>query len=486
MSYKPSYQEEVANALITRNLVVNGSVSQSGQDTVGSLRVTNASVPTVLNTRYVRTAGSNANDGLTPATAWATLAFAVTQIPTIFANAAYVIDITGIIEVLPLRFQIPEYIANVGLTFNPNGIDFVTAPLGIHADLTLLTTIPPANILSVTIDPVTLHRIVLTNLVFAPNVFDGKIIGIPVPGVTKQGVSLDNTVDTIFVNSLISPASIAANGLTISDYGATLTTSPASTTPTITIQDALSGFSIEGVRILAPQTNLSSSISFSQVFDNCIVNCCEVECFSMDNTPAGILFSKVWLHVSTSGRTASRYSNRFTFLQSAAQGVSIEPSFALSRHPGMHSCFLQLGAFKNCSPLCRSSNVPNLLVMSTNISQSLVTGGVSGGIALNGGGVALLQNVRINGSTFGSAVSADGLIRIVAFTLAGTLNGFFGVELIDGAHFRGDAATTVTGTLGDVKIGTLPATTWVAVGLSPNTRISDTGANGDCSTAKHP
>ena len=213
MSYKPSYQEEINNALITRNLVINGSVSQSGQSTVGSLRVTNASVPTTLNTRYVRTAGNNANDGLTPGTAWATLAFAVTQIPTIFANAAYVIDITGIIEVLPARFQIPEYISNVGLTLNPNGIDFVTAPLGIHADLTLLTTILPANIISVTTDPVTLHRIVLTNLVFVPNVFDGKIIGIPVPGVTKQGVSIDNTVDTIFVNSGISSAYTATNCL---------------------------------------------------------------------------------------------------------------------------------------------------------------------------------------------------------------------------------------------------------------------------------
>lgn len=90
----------------------------------------------------------------------------------------------------------------------------------------------------------------------------------------------------------------------------------------------------------------------------------------------------------------------------------------------------------------------------------LFTGGTEDGILARGGGSWSLENVRFD-TAVGDAVHATGLTTGVLTHVTGAGNGGAGVHLEDGASFRvTDNATLVTGTAGDILVGTLPARTW--------------------------
>lgn len=81
-------------------------------------------------------------------------------------------------------------------------------------------------------------------------------------------------------------------------------------------------------------------------------------------------------------------------------------------------------------------------------------------IFARGGGSWSFENVRFDGSG-GDAIHAAGLTTVVVNHVTGATNTGAGVNAQDGASVRVvDNGTTVTGTAGDMLVGTLPARTW--------------------------
>ena len=460
MAYRPSYQEDTACARITRDLCVDGTITSSG----GSL----APAPDLLGVvtvYYVRTTGvdSLVTDGLTPATAFRTLKYALEQkLPFAFQNGAFVFDITGITETLPPDFAIPSPICtSPALPFVGGYLGFA-GPLTIRADLTLDTTILAGNVASLAANPTTQQQTINLSGAIA-GFFLGMVVmqsGV-IMGIVKRQVAL--AIETTAV------ALVPWVDIELRTPGATLND--------VVILNIVGILILEGIELLS---SVSAGLVCGTVGQYFYCHGCTVAAATL-NSPVGgggLIFLNCF--VIASGAFSGIIGQGIEAFRSFFTGI-----YFYGYPHGFE--FVAFGCgFESCEPIGSNST----FVFPTNgyadIENCEFKAPLTYAIdAWGAGSMSLYSNVVNNAGA--GAYRFRGPLTIDAINLpAGVGNAGVGVELLDGAQFTGSAvAIAVTGAGGDVKIGNIAApVTWAAVLASPNNRITDSGPNGDGSSAK--
>ena len=418
----------------------------------------------VVTVYYVRTTGvdSLVTDGLTPATAFRTLKYALEQkLPFAFQNGAFVFDITGITETLPPDFAIPSPICTSPVLPFAGGYLGYSGPLTIRADLTLDTTILAGNVASLAADPTTQQQTI--NL-------SGAIAGFFLGMVVMQSGVIMGVVKRQVALAIETTASGLVPGVDIELR-----------TPGATLNDVVT-LNIVGIHILEG-IELLSSVSAGLVCGTvgqyffCIG--CTVAAVTI-NSPVGgggLIFLNCFVIAGGA------------FSGIIGQGIEAFRSFftGIYFYGYPHGFdFVAFGCgFESCEPIGSNST----FVFPTNgyadIENCEFKAPLTYAIDAWGAGSMSLYGNVVNNAGAG-AYRFRGPLTIDAINLpAGVGNAGFGVELLDGAQFGGSvAAIAVTGAGGDVKIGNLAVTTWAAVLAAANNRITDSGANGDGSSAK--
>ena len=456
MTYKPSYQEGTSQAEITRDLRVDGSISGHIVDLEGQVMV-----------RYVRSGGDNNNDGLTPATAWATFVYGCSQFLGHVDNGCQVLDITGITEELPDNFILPSVVTNTAFLGWSPGFIGLAYGLTIHSDLHVTNIVLPSNITGVVINPNTAQQTIQTNLVFGINALQGRIVsqfGIP------MGVVRSNTGTDILVTA---SALSAVDPIEISLPGATLTANAGSSSTTLAIEGGPYTL-IEGVSLEAPQAGgfaLLVETPLQTLIEGCWVESF-VSFFGMDL----VEFFYSYIFPSAGGNDNCFYQN---LLLSGVLCTDI--NFIAANNSNFQADQIRV---QGCGPIfCSLTSEPR--AMAGSISSCEVINSTTNAFLMNGSGAFTISGFTVDGSG-ASPVKANGTIRVdVSNAPVGVGNAGFGIELADGAHCNIAVTTTIlAGAGGEVKIGNLAVTTYAAISAAPNHRISDSGANGDLSTAK--
>jgi len=443
--------------------------------------------PFIVLARFVRPTGNNANDGLTPATAWATLVYACTQVTAISAAGPVFIDITGINEVLPDEFLIPQIDADRS---NDNLIPYgpalwgVTVSLNIHSDLNTVLSIPAANILAINIDPVTTQESIVTDLVLVPNAYAGKLIsqfGIPFGTIkyndatTLYTTASSNTLD-FFTGMFF------GFDADIQEPGATLTADPGSSFATVSCTGNNNWSAIEGVKIEAPQTNQQPAVYCQRLKSGFVCLACDVACFSglMCYFTNYVYLSNV--HPSTGGCVDSDYDSVFQMTGNYVTGINLYGDLMSS---GREGALLWTSYVDGCGPLFMSPDISFQVNRLQNGEMGFceVKNSTSYGAFAFGAGNFTFSN-NLFDDCADDAIHMNGPIKITVLnTPAGAGNLGAGIRLLDGAHLTATPDVALTGAVGDVEIGNSGVVTYAAITGAPNSRLSDFGVNGDGSTA---
>lgn len=421
----------------------------------------------VLGKRYVRTAGDNANDGLSPATAWATLAFARTQLPDRYRNGGYVIDITGIDETLTHPIQLPDadplfYAFDPAILFSG-----VAAAFTIHSDLVTFLTIAVVDIVSVIADAVTGQQ-VITTAGLTPNELIGKIVsqGGLVVGVVKSNTATQIRVTATFLSAVAQ--------IVISDPGATLrelTVSGGSATGFGYITALGFPVTIEGISL---KSAISYGLSIIGGDGSLAIQACEVDTIIAVNGLGGDLWN-CYVKPSDAPNDNCFGFNKAVSFWSFFKGISIFSDNSIVGFVDFSNC-----ALESCGALFRIANTAifgaSFGSMNGKCSQVEFLTPTSNAVDILGPGDFLLNDCTINGAA-ASPIKASGPCQLTLRNIpAGAGNVSIGVTLAKGARCEADSTVALTASLGDVSIGGT-VSTWVAVTAAPGNRINALTAN---------
>lgn len=409
--------------------------------------------------RYVNaTTGNDANDGLTPATAWQTLEKGLASFAIAGVNKSWVLDITGTFTG-----------AN---TLNIGG----TMLAGLNYDLDLAAT-GPDNFISrsscqirsspmVVIDPITISggsaqattglRIVnVTNVLVAGAHVGQMLLG---SGLAEWARIIDNTVNTITIATTTDPAGwtgpvgIYTEGATI-EYGDAANFFEGATYLVALCDWAFTGIAFTsnaGAKYAAFEVIANAPVYFTQ---------CSFDGIYLRGGPGYATFDCCDFYSSGGG---------------GAQGYNHDGSSVIVRQ----------STFRDLEFLCHGS--------SDSGNNSFIQCGFAGGLLPFGGGNVesrfsfgmnqcyfdgftndaihvLFGNTRIQNTlienTTGDAIQVENSsVKLRLDNVDGsTGNSAYGIRILNGAQVDVDAATSVTGASGDILLGDAGAITYAAV-----------------------
>jgi len=468
MAYRPSYQEEAANALITRDLVVDGSILATNGIAIIDL----GGVPRV---RYVRPTGNNANDGLTPATAWETFIFAVTKLLPLTRNGVQVLDITGISERLVDGFTLPQIMSDTPFLNWAPGFLGVAGAVTIHSDLIPFLTIDPVDISSITSNATNFQSTINTTLSLVPGTLKGKFVsqfGTPL-GVVKDNSDADIQV-TVQGLSPFDP-------IILSDSGANLSTFGIASLPTFTIQNSLCSILLEGIVFAAPQSFSPALRIGGSVITGGTggvgVSACAIAGLMVTDTPEVFYMFESYVLPSDGGSTICNLPAPSIIQGSFFEGLNFNYSddFVGGGGVSFSGC-----AFYTCEPLFGGSAEP--LIGRAECTSCEVLNPTGPAFQMQGQGVFIITYTTIDGCSSPCIVASGQMNVYLKEIPAGSGNADFGVIASQGVDIEASVAVLLTGVAGDTSIGTLGATAWTDITAAPNNRISDFSANGDGSS----
>jgi hypothetical protein len=453
MTYSPSFQEGKKTSLINTSPAL----------AKGSGAVTKF---------FVRTTGSDlTGDGLTVGTAFATLGFAMQQIPLISSNTPFFIDVTGINETLDSVIfspDIPNPIASYTyLSTYADAIDgYFIGPLCVHADLQVAQTIAAADVLSISTNVTTGLETIITSGGLTINALVGKIVR---QAGSVFGVVASNTATDIVTTSLA--ALSAGVDVEICDPGAQLNNF-------LTLNQE-SNLWFEG--LILQQEISGVAVSESSAAGTTFV-ACQVGTFEIINGESTI-FSRCYIEPSTALTDECRIDGAVQI-----SGCVMETlTFVVGGVSGRFGCDCSSTIFKACGPLGAPQGGGALgpgqgIVTIRNCSFINPT---SSAVNATGFGSYQVKDTTIDGAA-AAALRFDGLFKVSLEAIpAGTGNLGIGCQLVNGVNLSAVAATVaITGGAGDVKVGNLAIQTWASVTGAANNRSSDYSATGDGSTAR--
>jgi hypothetical protein len=428
-----------------------------------------------VHVRYVRPAGSDASDGLSPATAWATFVYACSQLMAYTKNGVQVIDITGIAERLPDNFKMPQVISDTQFLAWSPGFLAIAGAVTVHSDLVPFLTLAPGDISSITQDPTNFQDTINITISLVPGVLKGKFVS---QFGTQIGVVKSNTDSSIEVTSSGLNSSFP---ITISDTGANLSSFGVTFGPTITIRNALCSVLFEGIELAAPQGS-SPALRVIAALYGVGVAACKVAGLSVTDTPDGMEFLYIfysYLLPSDGGFSAFDLPSPALVQNVFVDGLSLDYADNFAGGAGI---YFATCAFHGCGPLFGGNAEP--LIGRGECSSCEILNPTGPAFQMQGQGIFIINSTTINGCA-SPCILANGPMAIYLNEIpAGTGNLAFGITAEEGANVEASATVLISGTSGDTSLGTLGATSWAAITAAANNRISDFGANGDGSSIR--
>ena len=429
--------------------------------------------------------GNNANK------AFKTLARALEEVAFVTNDDYFQIILAGdATHIMPDEFHIPATQQTKRLVAGA-GLYGLTAPLHIRADPKPLLLVTAASQISVTPDAVTGQYKMVTTGGMTPNAFKGKIFtqfGIPL------GVVSSNSATEIFTTVSDSsfttiPMTLGVDAL-ITGPGATIQNSTGAPLPAITISNNLTTVLWESCEFKALSAAAENSVYHVYQRASIYYVACEFEgVFLGYVNPGG--FAAVACYFKAASYVGSLSVFNWIQPQSVidgcfAEGVTMGNDVSGVEREGLN---FNACAFKSCGPLLQLDPdgtyvlSPTRIVSFGEFSGCDIQSSTGVAIQLRGSGVLRISNTKIEGSVGDAIVCLGPILLDMKNVPAGAGNLGLGINLSEGAHLEADNAVALSGAAGDVKLGHLAASTWAAIAAAPNRRLSDSGANGDFSTA---
>jgi hypothetical protein len=407
---------------------------------------------------YVRPAGNDANDGRTPATAFATLTRALQQFPLALVNRPVVIDITGMTitanEVLNLGGNTLG-----GISFD---IDFTaTSPNNFYSrharqlrsELTLYTVL---NVTGSAFDPDDgILQLTVSNALVANELRDkfavGSVLGEYGAIQSNTGGPGPNTIEVANLVGLTGPVGVY-------DPGATLQFGDAANGQEQAIYlNALCDWTIQGIDITSNGPKAAAITVWPQApvtFTLCRIAGMDLQ------AGAGVVTIDGCALV---GQTFAQNGATCTVQQSLFRSLSF-----LCHGSGASGLNEWIG---NIIDGCNAFGGGNVESRYTYEGQNLrVVNGTGNGVQARFG-VSRLINSTINNCA-ASAVGASNHVFLTLSNVQGAGNVGYGVEASNNATVEGTNGTAVTGTIDDVLVGGAGAFAWGAMPqIDPNTFV---------------
>ena len=413
-------------------------------------------------TIYARTTGSDATgDGTTIPTAYRTFQRAIRDVPHVIPPATqYVVDITGITEVLPAGYQLLPINSGARQVPPTPPLPFrFGVPLTIRATPQPASTIPLADTTilpgyTVTAEPgsgLATINVVPPRPSWAGDSLKGKFLTGSVSALTGSAIYGSNA-NQIFVANNVASIPLAQT-LSIVEPSAHL-----DAVDTFRIVGCNS-INLQGLRLTTQNPSTAAFIAALEITEcsQPITELCDID---------GLFATMVGLQVLNSASVLRQHAVNF-------EGASWTPDRCLVL--GIPATSFVFGHFQGFRRTVFDGILASLTdppVFLANTFGGILSGGwefltclFKNGVAPNGalfarGGSWNLQDVVINGYS-ADAIRVQGAVQLAMTNVTGAGNGGFGVRVNDGGYVRVTSdATLVMGALGDMKVGTRPVRTW--------------------------
>lgn len=460
----------------------------------------------VTTTIYARVTGNDTTGDGKLANPYRTFARAIRDVPEdIDPGFRFIVDITGIgVETLPQDWSCPP-IQSASFAWFPGGdpespVSYfqIASALTVRAIPQLASVLSPADAVISAADGGAVSAfgpdlVQLTIATLRASWVPGSLKGLQVAktgpnGLTSASVIFDNTTTDLFLtndpalfNGGVGPLVLApGEEVQILEPSATLQAPPAAndTKNPMEFSD-LGAINFQGIHFTCTIPNAGfSSIGLAGVsdpfFELCVLD--EIELVGSGALQVGMIGTTIH------GFLAS-FDSRLFISQSLLDGVGTSSGFPFFDLDMGGALFTQT-VFDGCAPIGTSDafGIPNFHPETILMEECLIKNALGDAISIISPTRLDLFVVEIDGS-LGNAINVDGPCKMILTDVTGSGNGGYGVIADDGAHVQVDAATTVTGTLGDTKSGSLGMTTYaqVAAGLAfdiPNNAASAQVATG--------
>jgi hypothetical protein len=395
--------------------------------------------------RYVRSAtGDDANDGLTPATAWQTLNKGLGFLAGFSTNRRKTLDVSDSTFSATEQLNFPALFGGVDadLSFagsGPNNFFFRTIGQ-IRAEQSLQQALTVTN---VTPDATTGLPTLTVSQVLVPNAHVGQfVIG---AGLAEYGVVVTNDANTLLVAS--------ASNVFTAPVGAYLPST------TFTFGDAanffqqatyinmFAHFTVQGISFLANganQTALTVLPSMPWNMQLCQLQGLTVLGGSQLGTMDACYITRRYGQDGASMICRSSFFDAVTF-ENHGDGASGLDAYI--------SCF-----FDGCNPVLAGNFESR---MGVQMQDCEIANGTAEGILVRGANVNRIEDTRIRDCAT-DGIIVDAPVRLRVDNVVGTNNGGFGARLQNGAQVEVLNGPTLTGASGQVSLGGTGATTWAA------------------------
>ena len=449
---------------------------------------TEFTTPTVVNTIYVRPApiGSDTTGNGTIVQPFATLVHAVTAVPFFIpAGQIFRIDITGIDEALPTDFTLPawkaptvdEVPAPVDGIPGPNPFSIFQAAVEIFAVPQPVSAIPLADtiinladVASVTTDPLT--QLQTVNLVtprasWTPANLKGKQV------IDAATAGLNTVVGEVLSTSsiLLAEHNAPTFPLQLVEPGARLHGGDANTAFGTIRANNVDSIGFTGIRITSDITFIALSTDGN---GTCMTQLCELDSPFIAGSSGTVIFSHV-----------NRVVRCHIFNVPTFSGVTIIAESLLDQTPNFGPLFaipiiltLRNMVIDGCDPIEvvafePGGNLDGAAPPHVHIQFSLVENGTGDGFIFHGA-KGHIFNADFAGN-IGNGITVDsggGQLKLENVG-SSSPNGGVGVQIEDGMQVAADVATTtnatpLTGSGGDILLGSVGPVTWATVAAPPN------------------
>lgn len=423
----------------------------------------------------VRPGGSDSMGSIGGGIAFRTLDKGARSVPSLLPHGyRFVVDLTGINDVLPDSYELPVYKAprnvfnQTSVSFNvASVVDFQAIPQRTALISAADSTIAASDITSQTQDAVT-QLITLTISVarasWGSNALKGKFV-VGNTGGTENAVIVASTTTTL----VLAATSALSTPITIMDAGATLTGSGAQNTAGQ--NGALNCRGSDTVGFSGLKVVTTTSGGFGLAIDSCghaNVQMCELQ------NPAVLVqsnfFSRVirnWIY-----GTINRFQGSVSFLQGLFDATSV---IQLEGRIPLSASFRRMAVI-GCGPIDVTAQPPGVtafpgMAALLSIENTLVSGtpGASGdGVRFHGGRMRMSRvDVYGCGRDGVRMESGSGWAELLNVRTTGAVNTGVGLRVLDGAQVKVDSATSgasggteLRGTDGQMQVGSGAARDW--------------------------
>ena len=395
--------------------------------------------------RYVRSAtGDDANDGLSPATAWLTLNKGLGFLSGFSTNRNLILDVSDSTFSDSEQLNFPALFGGVNNDLDFGGIgvnNFFFKTIGqIRASQTLQQAL---TITLVTPDPVTGMPVFTVSEGLTPGAHVGQfILG---SGLSEYGVIVANDASTLTVASTIT-ALTGPVGVYIPSTTFTFGAGDDNFFQESIYIDMFANYTIQGISFLANGT-FQSALAVNSVMPWHLF-LCQIQGLYVSGPGQGVMDACYVTRLF--GLNAASMERRSSFFDGCNM---LNHGDGASGMNNVNGCY-----FDSCQPVF-SGNVESRVGGS--ITNTEIANGSAEGVIMRGGNIGRIKDCRIRDCA-ADGILADVPMRLLVDNVVGTGNVGHGALLQNGAQAGVLNGPTLTGTVGEVSLGGTGTVAWAA------------------------